>query len=102
MNDGSVDDLVVRRFVVEILEVRDLQSADRVDGGAQRILGPAGVALFAQLAAGVTQHAQDLCAVVSLAFTMLAEAHVTLAISSLDHTRYRSLGALSHSMAMTA
>jgi hypothetical protein len=73
-DQGSVDNLGVDKFV-DRFEMRDFQSPHGLDGQGHRLVSSAFDALAPQSSSRGSQHTEDLCAVETLAFTMVAKAH---------------------------
>ena len=70
----SVKDLVPGRFV-EVLDVRNLQGPDRLDGRCQNGLGLTGTAAARQVPSGLSQRSKDLRPIESLTRTVLTKTH---------------------------
>ena len=73
MKTALVDHFV--RHVVEDIEMRDLERANDVDRHLQHIVRGGQSALTTELAPCRPQHAQNLCAVETLTFTVLTKTH---------------------------
>ena len=61
--------------LVEVLDVRNLQGPDRLDGRSQNGIGLTGTAAARQVTSGLSQRSKDLRPIESLARTVLTKTH---------------------------